>query len=57
MLGAEAGEVPTFQLIGSPQLAELYQKAAQRLDCRFDILDARKAFLAAVQHIHSHWSA
>ena len=57
VLGAEAGEVPTFQLIGSPQLAELYQKAAQRLDCRFDILDARQAFLAAVQHIHSHWSA
>ena len=34
-----------------------FVKAAQRLDCRFDILDARQAFLAAVQHIHSHWSA
>lgn len=57
VLGADTGEVPTFQLIGSPQLAELYQKAAARLGCRFDILDARQAFLAAVQHIHTHWSA
>ncbi len=56
VLGDEAGEVPTFQLIGSPQLAELYQKAAQRLDCRFDILDARQAFLAAVRHLSTHWS-
>jgi 2-dehydro-3-deoxygalactonokinase len=57
VLGVDTGEVPTFQLIGSPQLADLYQKAASRLGCRFDILDARQAFLAAVQHIHSHWSA
>jgi len=57
VLSVDTGEVPTFQLIGSPQLAELYQKAASRLGCRFDILDARQAFLAAVQHIHSHWSA
>jgi len=57
VLGVDTGEVPTFQLIGSPQLADLYQKAAARLDCRFDILDARQAFLAAVRHIHSHWSA
>jgi 2-keto-3-deoxy-galactonokinase len=39
------------------QLAELYQKAADRLGYQIEIIDARQAFLKAVQHIHSHWSA
>jgi 2-dehydro-3-deoxygalactonokinase len=56
VLGADTGDIPTFDLIGSPQLAELYQKAAARLGCRFNILDARQVFLAAVQQIHSQWS-
>jgi 2-dehydro-3-deoxygalactonokinase len=47
----------TFQLIGSQQLAALYQKAAACLGCQFDILDARQAFLAAIHHLHSQWSA
>jgi len=58
VLHSQAGDAPSdFRLIGSPQLATLYQKAAAQLGARFDILDARQAFLAAVQHIHSHWSS
>jgi 2-dehydro-3-deoxygalactonokinase len=56
VLGADTGDIPTFDLIGSPQLAELYQKAAARLGCRFNILDARQVFLAAVQQIYTQWS-
>lgn len=57
VLGSGPGGSPAaFRLIGSPQLAALYQKAALQLGTSFDILDARQAFLAAVQHIHSHWS-
>jgi 2-dehydro-3-deoxygalactonokinase len=44
-----------FQLLGSAQLASLYQTAAQCLGVRFDILDAKQAFVAAVNHIQSTW--
>lgn len=54
---ADGGKISSFKLIGSPQLAELYQKAADRLGYQIEIIDARQAFLKAVQHIHSHWSA
>jgi 2-dehydro-3-deoxygalactonokinase len=44
-----------FKLLGSPQLAALYQTAAGYLDLHFDILDAKQAFVAAVHHIHATW--
>lgn len=44
----------TFKLIGSPLLARLYQDAASVLGVRFDILDARQAFLCAVAYLHKH---
>ena len=43
----------TFKLIGSPELAEHYQAAAALLDVRFEVLDAKAAFLAAVARIQS----
>ncbi|MBC7599377.1 MAG: 2-dehydro-3-deoxygalactonokinase [Polaromonas sp.] len=43
----------TFKLIGSPELAQHYQAAAALLDVRFDVLDAKAAFLAAMARIHS----
>jgi 2-dehydro-3-deoxygalactonokinase len=44
-----------FKLLGSPQLAALYQTAAGYLDLHFDILDAKQAFVAAAHHIHTTW--
>jgi 2-dehydro-3-deoxygalactonokinase len=44
-----------FKLLGSPQLAALYQTAAGYLDLHFDILDAKQAFVAAAHHIHATW--
>jgi len=46
----------TFQLIGSPELAKLYQRAAQLLELRFEIIDARAAFLSAMAHFQTHWN-
>lgn len=42
------------QLIGSPQLAALYQSAAQVLGASLDILDARAAYFAAITYLHTH---
>lgn len=44
-----------FKLLGSPQLAALYQTAAGYLGLQFDLLDAKQAFVAAVHHIHATW--
>jgi 2-dehydro-3-deoxygalactonokinase len=44
-----------FKLLGSPQLAALYQTAASYLDLQFDVLDAKQAFVAAVHHLHATW--
>jgi 2-dehydro-3-deoxygalactonokinase len=44
-----------FRLIGSPQLAALYQTAAGYLGLQFDILDAKQASVAAAHHIHATW--
>jgi 2-dehydro-3-deoxygalactonokinase len=52
--GAVRGQAH-FKLLGSPQLAALYQTAAGYLDLHFDILDAKQAFVAAVHHIHATW--
>jgi 2-dehydro-3-deoxygalactonokinase len=59
----QGGSTPTshavpahFKLLGSPQLAALYQTAASHLGAHFDILDAREAFVAAVHHIHATWT-
>ena len=52
--GAVAHAPSGFKLIGSPQLAKLYQSAAQVLNTHFDILDAREAFFAAITYLHSH---
>jgi 2-dehydro-3-deoxygalactonokinase len=46
-----------FKLLGSPQLAALYQTAASYLDLQFDVLDAKQAFVAAVHHLHATWKA
>jgi 2-dehydro-3-deoxygalactonokinase len=43
-----------FKLIGSPALATLYQAAAAQLDARFEVLDARAAFIAATHFLHLH---
>ncbi len=50
--GASDGEA--FQLIGSPALATLYQAAAAILALRFEVLDARAAFIAATHFLYSH---
>ncbi|MDZ7937732.1 MAG: 2-dehydro-3-deoxygalactonokinase [Rhodoferax sp.] len=59
--GGTAPTSPTahahFKLLGSPQLAALYQTAAGYLGLHFDILDARQAFVAAVHHIHATWKS
>ena len=47
-----AGQGSAFKLIGSPALATLYQAAALLLDVRFDVLDARAAFIAAIHHLN-----
>jgi 2-dehydro-3-deoxygalactonokinase len=52
--GPMAQATSGFKLIGSPQLAKLYQSAAQVLNTNFDILDAREAFFAAVTYLQSH---
>ena len=44
-----------FKLLGSPQIAALYQTAAGYLGLQFDLLDAKQAFVAAVHHIHATW--
>lgn len=44
-----------FKLIGSPQLAALYQTAAGYLGLHFDILDAKRTSVAAAHHIHATW--
>ena len=43
----------TSKLIGSPELAQHYQAAAEQLDVAFEVLDAKAAFLAAMTHIQS----
>jgi 2-dehydro-3-deoxygalactonokinase len=49
-----AGQAATFQLIGSPALATLYQSAAAILGMQFEVLDARAAFIAATHFLASH---
>lgn len=49
------GGLAHFKLLGSPQLAALYQTAAGYLGLKFDLLDAKQAFVAAVHHIHATW--
>ena len=49
-----AGQAATFQLIGSPALATLYQAAAAILGLQFEVLDARAAFIAATYFLASH---
>jgi 2-dehydro-3-deoxygalactonokinase len=49
-----AGPGGSFKLIGSPALAKLYQAAAEILDLRFEVLDARAAFIAAIHHLVQH---
>jgi 2-dehydro-3-deoxygalactonokinase len=46
-----------FKLLGSPQLAGLYQTAASYLNLQFDVLDAKQAFVAAVHHLYATWKA
>lgn len=41
-----------FKLIGSPSLAHHYQAAAALLRLKFEVLDARAAFIAATHHIY-----
>lgn len=41
-----------FKLIGSPSLASHYQTAAALLGLKFDVLDARAAFIAATHHMY-----
>lgn len=54
---ATAPSHPSFQLIGSPALATLYQAAAALLGMPLEVLDARAAFVAAIHHLHHHRSA
>ena len=42
-----------FQLIGSPELATHYEAAAALLGLRFEVLDARAAFLSAMAFLQS----
>ena len=51
--GSGTAAASEFKLIGSPQLATLYQHAARVLDARFDLLDARQVFLAALSHLQA----
>lgn len=46
-----AGQGASFKLIGAPALATLYQVAAAILGLRFEVLDARAAFISAIHHL------
>jgi 2-dehydro-3-deoxygalactonokinase len=50
--GPGAATTP-FKLIGSPELATHYEAAAAQLGLRFEVLDARAAFLSAMAYLQS----
>lgn len=61
LIGAELQDVrasglavESFALLGSPRLAQLYEQAAGLLGLRMHALDARAAYLAAIQHLGQH---
>jgi len=43
-----------FQLIGTPALAEHYQRAAAQMGIRLDLLDPRACYLSALTQLQSH---
>ena len=47
------GDTAPFKLIGSPELAAHYEAAATLLGLRFEVLDARAAFLSAMAFLQS----
>ena len=49
--GAGAADTAAFKLIGSAALATHYQAAAALLGLKFEVLDARAAFIAATHHL------
>lgn len=53
--GGSTAPTGTFKLLGSPQLAALYQNAARTLGVSLDVLDAKAAFVAAIHHLQQHW--
>ncbi|MBT0570574.1 2-dehydro-3-deoxygalactonokinase [Curvibacter sp. CHRR-16] len=61
LIGAELQDVrssglavESFFALGSPQLAQLYAQAASLLDLHMHTLDARAAYLAAIQHLGAY---
>jgi 2-dehydro-3-deoxygalactonokinase len=52
-----AGDTAPFKLIGSPELAIRYEAAAALLGLRFEVLDARAAFLSAMAFLQSQLDA
>lgn len=55
-LGDASGEARRnhVHLIGTPALAEHYQRATAQMDITIQILDARACYLAALAHLRSH---
>jgi 2-dehydro-3-deoxygalactonokinase len=57
-LGQAASEAGRHHvhLIGTPALAEHYQRATAQMDITIQILDARACYLAALTHLQSHFA-
>jgi 2-dehydro-3-deoxygalactonokinase len=49
----EAAASATFKLIGSPELAQHYQEAAGPLGLKFELIDARVAYIAALAYFQT----
>lgn len=55
MHDAATTKTNTFQLIGSPELARLYQAAAAQRSLHIELIDAQSAYIAAMAHIQANW--